>query len=313
MLFDILKVSLGFLFLYFGAEWTVTGAIRIGNALNLAKAFIGLTVVAFSTSSPELMVNLLAASRGYTAFSLSNISGSNLANLCVGFGLCGVLSRLAVSRDVFRVDLLFFCIGPIMMLLFFFGTPDHSLPLYAAIPMVCLIVAYLVSKKSHLNNTEVPSEEPQRLGSGIVLLLIGALLLYFGGELVLNAAVSIAGKMGISDAIIGLTIVAVGTSIPDIMASIIAARRGENAIAVGNLLGSNIFNIFLVLGGTLIVYGKGLNTDPGILMDYCMVAVCSLLFYALVQWEKIGPRVWGAGLLVIYTGYMVVRIITGTG
>ncbi|WP_084511641.1 sodium:calcium antiporter [Desulfatibacillum aliphaticivorans] len=312
MLFDILKVSLGFVCLYFGAQWTVTGAIRIGNALNLAKAFLGLTVVAFSTSSPELMVNLLAASRGYTAFSLSNISGSNLANLCVGFGLCGLFSRLAVSREVFRADLIYFCIGPILMLLFFFFTPDHSLPLFAAVPLLCLIGAYLYSKKSTINSADVESNEPKRLGSGIFLLILGAALLYLGGELVLRAAVSIAGTLGISDAIIGFTIVAVGTSIPDIMASIIAARRGENAIAVGNLLGSNIFNIFLVIGGTLIVYGNGLTTDSGILMDYCLVAACSVLFYALINWTRLSPRIWGGGLLGIYLVYTTIRVIAGT-
>jgi len=300
---------LGLVSLYYGAEWLVDGAIRVAPYLKISKVVVGLVLVAFGTSSPELFVNIIAAINGRTGLALSNVSGSNLTNLCVGFGLCAIVGTLVVNKKTFGVDLIYFALTPLLVLLFMILVPGPTLPLWSAMPLVGLFILYLTIIGKRPNDDEAEETTGKRsFLLGFILFLIGCGALYGGGELVVRNAVSIGAYLGISETILGLTVVAFGTSIPDTVASIAAVRKNETDIAVGNLLGSNIFNILLILGSTLLVAWQGLTADPGIVMDYTVVTILSILFVGLVLISKNVHRLSGGFLILVYLAYMVYRV-----
>ncbi|MCH9031273.1 MAG: sodium:calcium antiporter [candidate division Zixibacteria bacterium] len=307
MLESILLVLIGFALLYFGAGWLIKGASSLAIGMGISKLVVGLTLVAMGTSSPELFVNITAALKGNIALALSNVSGSNLTNILVGFGLCALVGSVALTPAKFRIDLLYVAATPLLVLGFFLFTANESLPLWAIAPLIIMIVVYGFS----LYHRPAPEE---KIESGLSVLkatglfLVGAALLYAGGEFVVSSAITLGKGWGLSDAVIGLTIVAFGTSIPDVMTSVIAVKRGENSLAVGNLLGSNISNVLLVLGGTLVAARSGLPSNGAIQMDYAMVCLISIVLLGAAYMWKALPKVLGGLFLVIYLSYMIFRL-----
>jgi cation:H+ antiporter len=309
ILLQVLLVTAGFFLLYFGANLLVRGATAVALNLNVSKVVIGITLVAFGTSSPELFVNLNAAYRGNTGLALSNVAGSNLTNLCIGFGLCALVGRLVIARDKFRIDLTYFAITPLFVLFFFFVYPGKQLPFWTFVPFTGFFIAYLMTAKRRLRSGETNDLQKTGLVVGIGIFLLGCVTLYAGGELVRRSAVEIAEMLHVPESVIGLTIVAVGTSIPDVMASLVAMRRRETSIAVGNLLGSNIFNVLLVLGGTTLVSMQNIEADLGIMMDYVLAGAAAVLFVIMVTLSpRFGPYK-GLFFLLIYPAYMVIRLL----
>ena len=314
MTLSILLMTFGFISLYYGAEWLVEGAIKLALILKISKVVVGLVLVAFGTSSPELFVNIIAALEGRTGFALSNVSGSNLTNLCIGFGVCALVGTLIVDKVKFGIDLIYFWLAPMLVLLFMLVIPDNRLPLWSAIPLLFLFVIYLLFLQSRARAEASEEIIPANsLWLGLFLFLLGIGALYTGGELVVRSAVRIGGLLGISETVLGLTVVAFGTSIPDTMASIAAVRKGETYIAVGNLLGSNIFNILLVLSATLIFAGRGLLFDPNIVMDYAAVTLFSIFFVALIIISSRVVRPIGLLLIALYLTYIAYRVVVTVG
>ncbi|NIP84560.1 MAG: hypothetical protein GTO03_02990, partial [Planctomycetales bacterium] len=280
-------------------------------------------LVAFGTSAPEMFVNLLAGYHGETGFALSNVSGSNLTNICVGFGLCGLLGGVAIKWSTFRTDgaVLVLSAGMITAILLLHGSPPH-VPFWATAPLLGFLLIYLISL---LRRGVIGPEQPAGPDTSaaamlgyVALLLAGTVALYGGGQLVLDSAVAVAQQFHVDPALIGLTIVAAGTSVPDTVASLIAARRGEHEIAVGNLLGSNISNVLVVLSGTLLASRLGgkpadgpgvLMASPDILLDYVMVCGVSLAFVVLAVTSQHVRRPAGLAMLVFYGAYMSYRVI----
>ena len=313
MLIHILLLLGGCVLLYAGATWLVRGASELAVALKIPKAIVGLLLVAFGTSAPELIVNLIAAFQGQTSFALANVSGSNLTNLLVGFGLCGVLGGLIISWRTFIYDLWALILSatiPLVVLLL-----HGHMPLWAVIPLLVGIVAYIWTIRRRFKESvpgEVDRDHLHPLLSSL-LFLFGAAVLYGGGHLVLTGAVAIAENLQIDASLIGLTLVAAGTSIPDAVASIVAARRGEHEIAVGNLLGSNIANILVVLSGTMLAAWTGADTTileavEWTKWDYTAVLVASLGFFgAVARWGRIG-RVGGMLMIACFCLYMGLRV-----
>jgi cation:H+ antiporter len=323
MLANLLLIAAGCVLLYFGADWLVRGASTIADALGAPKAVIGLTLVAFGTSAPEMFVNLLAGYQGETGFALSNVSGSNLTNICVGFGLCGLLGGVAIKWSTFRADfvVLVLSAGMIAGFLLIFRA-DPRLPFWTTVPLLGVLTIYLISlgRRGVAGPERVPPAETSAasLWLQVGLVLLGVAALYGGGKLVLASAISIAQRFHVDPALIGLTIVAAGTSVPDTIASVIAARRQEHEIAVGNLLGSNISNVLVVLSGTLLASRLGGKpaASPGVLLasgdilvDYVMVCVVSLALIAVAATMQRVRRPAGIALLVFYFGYMTYRVI----
>lgn len=314
MLLDILCALFGFIILYVGSLTLIEGAIRISTRLGMSRAIVGLTFVAFGTSSPELFVNIVAAFKSETGFALTNVAGSNLVNLCVGFGLTALVSPLLVSRSRFRVDLIFFFGAPLAVLAILLIHPESALPGWACFILFALMFFYIRSIAGRNHAAAGSSDDNKQAVSakkfwvGILLFALGIGMLYGGGEAVLYASISFSKRLGIPNPVIGLTVVAIGTSIPDIMATVVAARKGEIAIGVGNLIGSNIYNILFVLGGTLAVSWTDLVAGTWIVRDYGMVCLCSILFVVLVfTCERVG-KLKGILFLVLFAAYMAVRI-----
>ena len=315
MIWNICLLLAGCGLLLVGAHWLVKGAAEIAVALKIPKAIVGLSLVAFGTSAPELIVNLIAAYQGETRFALANVSGSNLTNLLVGFGLCGILGGLTIAWRTFSFDLWALVLSATIPLGILIA--HGHLPLWSVLLLGAGVIAYVLTIGHRFKNqTPDPIEQNHpHLAWSSLLFLLGAVFLYGGGHLVLEGAIAIAAKLQIDSALVGLTIVAAGTSIPDAVASIIAARRGERDIAIGNLLGSNIANILVVLSGTLLAAWAGssvgtvrLDADWMTVLDYGAVLVASIGFFGLsVSWGRIGRRS-GSLMIVCFCLYMSFRI-----
>lgn len=255
---SIFYVLTGFFLLVLGGEYLVRSAVGLSFKLNLSKIIIGMTVVSFATSAPELIVSLKAALQGHPDLSLSNVVGSNIANIALILGLTAIISPLDVDRDFYKMN------WPMMVLvsiaLYFFLWNDELLSRFEGLILfVSLIVfIYLMIRLSRKGGPVEIEEVDETLSktSGFkigVWLFIGGVALWGGSELLVMGAVDIATKLGVSERVIGVSVVALGTSIPELAASVVASLKKEKAISLGNLIGSNIFNIASVLGLTALV------------------------------------------------------------
>lgn len=305
-----IKFLLGAALLVLGADWLVRGASLIARRFNIPAHVIGLTLVALGTSSPELFVNVLAAWNGETDFALANVSGSNLANLCVGFGLCALLANAQIRRRDFSSDAMLLCATPLLVLGMMYFQADRSLPWIAIVPLTAILAYYLHSLKGRTSDEDLPVlTSTADIGWGIGQFVAGVAGLYFGGEIVLKTAVAVAQELHVGADVIALTIVAFGTSIPDITASVVAARRGEHGIAAGNLLGSNISNIALVLNASLLANAGPLSSSGPVRLDYMVVALVSLFVYGLVYRLDCVPKKCGWLLIFVYVAYLTLRLL----
>ena len=314
----ILKFLIGLVMLIGGAELLVRGASKIAAAVGISPLVIGLTVVAFGTSAPEMVVSLLAALQGNPGIALGNVVGSNIFNVLFILGLAAVITPLVVARQLIRLDV------PVMIFVSFlvliFGW-NQRLEWWEGLILVVTGIAYTVwiireSRREARSKMEHKSITAPRRSPLIDLLFIvaGLALLIFGSRFLVDSAIFIASRLGVSDLVIGLTIIAAGTSLPEVATSILASIRGERDIAVGNVVGSNIFNILFILGITVVVGEKGIDVpDSAIQFDIpVMVAVavaCLPIFFTgrkLDRWE-------GLVFLAYYVVYTIFLILSSQG
>lgn len=282
---SVFYVLAGLALLVVGGDFLVRASVGLSFKLKISKLVIGMTVVSFATSAPELLVSLQAALDGVSDIALGNVIGSNIANIGLVLGITAIISPLAVDRDFYRLN------WPMMMLvsfaLYYFLKNDEIL---SAIEGVILFIALLIflvilirsSRKSiEANLDEVDDTLAEVSNFKIVAwLIIGASGLYFGSEWLVDGAKQLASAIGISDYAISVTVIAIGTSVPELAASVIAALKREKAISLGNLIGSNIFNIASVLGLTAIIKPIAVNPEtPEILSTniFWMIAFAAIL------------------------------------
>jgi cation:H+ antiporter len=315
VILTIAFITIGFFLLFKGGDFLVTGAAGIAQKKNIPAFIVGITLVAFGTSAPELFFNVISALHGNTEFALSNVSGSNLINIAIGIGVSALVSPLAVTRQKFSKDLTFLCAGPITAAVcVFFSSATaldigHGLLLFTGFGLYI----YLTGKKMAAHNQTLPAAAAQTSTSDScrrewIIFTVGGIMLYVGGEVIYRNALKIVSYFGLSESIVGLTVIAVGTSIPDCAASIIATAKNQKDIAVGNILGSNIFNIFLVLASTIMVYGQPIVFSTSNYFDYATVAVLSVLFATHALFHQMVGRVMGAFLLLCYPAILYIRI-----
>ena len=316
MILTIPFIIIGFLLLFKGGDFLVTGAAGIAQKKNIPPFIVGITLVAFGTSAPELFFNIISALHGNTEFALSNVSGSNLINIAVGIGISALVSPLAVTRQKFRKDLTFLCAGPIMAaacVYLSFGEAlhfGHGVLLFIGFGLYI----YLTGKKMAAHNQAAHASAADTCKTASCrrewfIFAMGCTMLYVGGEVIYRNALKIVSYFGLSESIVGLTVIAVGTSIPDCAASIIATAKKQKDIAVGNILGSNIFNIFLVLAATIVVYGQPVLFSTSNYFDYASVAVLSIFFAAHALFHQAVGRLMGAFLLLCYPAILYIRIV----
>jgi len=312
---------IGFIFLIKGADWLVEGSSALARRFGIPSIIIGLTVVAFSTSLPEMVVNVFSALEGNTDIALGNVIGSNLANILLILGLTSAIMPLNVKKATAWKEIPFSLVA---ILVLFVMSNDKSIDnmkwsvLTASDGILLLFFfgffLYYVIKMA-LGNREKTADEngkPQVPPWKIVLFLAGGITgLYFGGKWVVNSAVTIARTFGLSDYLISATIIAFGTSSPELITSIVAAVKKEPDLSVGNVVGSNIFNVLLVLGVTSII--KPIPVNPGINYDLIFNMLVNLyLFLFLFIGEKYQLKRWqGFFMVALYVMYILYVILRG--
>lgn len=311
ILIACLLLPAGFYATIKGADWLVDGAASIGRRMGVSELAIGLTVVAFGTSAPELAVNILSSIRGAGAIVLGNIVGSNIMNTALVLGAAGLAAPLTVQAGLLRKEIPLSIIGgaAIYVLSTAMGD-DLVLGRLAGVLLLAGFVLFLGAVRKAARDADVEGgldgarERSAKAAWGLTLLGCAALVL--GGRLIVDGAVGLAEALGVSQALIGLTLVAMGTSIPELATSVAAARKGRSDIAVGNVVGSNIYNIFFVLGLSAVirpvVYSRRMQYD---IAFYLLI---SALFWAFAAWRRKGrlDRVQSGLLLFSYLAYTAV-------
>ena len=250
MMVNLLFLVLGIVLLYYGSESMVKGASSLALSISIRPAIVGLTVVAFATSAPELFVSLIAAHKDSSGISLGNILGSNVANIGLVLGASALIRPLAVDRRLVRREIPYM-IGATG--LFWLVCLDGQVGRMDGIILLAGLVVFLIlgimtARKSNGGEKSAPDQGKKKISRFIFLMLIGMAGLLVGANLMVKSAIFIARQIGLSEAFIGLSVVAVGTSLPELATSVVAGARGESDISVGNVIGSNIFNICLVIG-----------------------------------------------------------------
>ncbi len=303
---SIALIIIGFVLLVIGGEFLVRSSVGLSFKLNLSKLIIGMTVVSFATSAPELLVSLKAALQGSPDLALGNVIGSNIANIALVLGITALIAPLAVDKDFYKMNwpaMMFFSVLFYGMLL-----NDHLISrLEGGILFLLLVVFiyFMIAKAKRNKKVEVEDVDDALQDVGypkiFLWLVIGAAALYFGSEWLVAGAKDIAQQIGISEAVIGATVIAIGTSVPELAASVIAALKGEKAISLGNLIGSNIFNIGSVIGLTAMITPIHVIDIKVFDNMYWMLAIAAVLLPLIFIPKKfeIG-RVKGALLLAAY-------------
>ena len=308
----------GFALLIFCADWLVLGASALARRFNVSELVIGLTIVAFGTSAPELAVNIYASVKGNNAIAIGNVVGSNIANIMLILGICAALRQLKVNQSSVWREIPFAFFAAVILA---FMVNDQWLMdgaknvigrVDGLILLACfaLFLLYTVRLAKNQKTDDEPHEN-MALGKAVGLVAAGLVGLVLGGKWIVDGAVAIAQTLGFSESFIGLTVVAVGTSLPELASSVAAVRRGSTDMAIGNVIGSNIFNTFWILGCTSIISPIDfLATDNlSILVN---VAITAVLFGLLFMGKRHHVDRWQGALLVFgYIAYLAVLVHLG--
>lgn len=316
---DILSVVLlvcGMALLIKGADWFVEGSSSIAKSLKIPSLVIGLTLVSIGTSMPEFSVSLQSSINGHNDMSFGNVIGSNIFNTLVVIGVSAILIPLVVSKEMKKYDLPILIGIYVLLILFAFVISSGTIVLWEAIILFSITIMYTIFliyrskeeiKKSKDNETYTPK---RAWYLNLIFVVIGLAGIILGGDLVVDNASYIAGKLGMSDLLVGLTIVAVGTSLPELVTSIVAAKKGENDIAIGNAIGSSLFNIVLILGFCSIVTPATVEVSS--IVD-CLVMLASAIIVFLFSFKSMKVNRWQGILMtiiyVLYVIYIVLRNI----
>ena len=309
-----LFLVVGLVLLVKGADWLVDGASKLAKRLGVTDLVIGLTIVAFGTSMPEFVVNMVSVADGATDLAITNILGSNIINTLVILGCSALVCPLVAQRSTVRLDIPLNIVAGVLVLVFVFITSPmepKGLSRIEGLALLGVFAAFLVYTfyTAKADATTTTESTPFPLWKCVVLILAGLVGLVVGGEMIVKSAVAIARYCGVAESVIGLTIVALGTSLPELATSVVAAFKHNNDIAIGNVVGSNIFNVFFILGTSAII--KHLPVYPGIEIDAALVAVSALAVWLLLCNKNRSINRWGGALLlVIYAGYLTYRLLT---
>ena len=320
MIKAIIFLIVGFLLLVKGADFFVESASSIAKRLRIPTFVIGLTIVAFGTSAPELAVSLSAALKGSNDIAIGNVVGSNIFNILVVLGASAAISPIAVEKGLIKKDYPLSIFGVIILGLlsidtFLFKSPSMKLGHIDGLILLLVFAFFMYTtlRAGFKQRAATPQNDESNLpkwsiGTSIIILIVGLAGIILGGNLSVDGAKEIARALGLSEALIGLTIVAIGTSLPELVTSIVAARKDESDIAVGNVIGSNIFNIFFILGTSAAI--SPMNVTDSYLYDILVLLVISIVSFIPIAKTKKVNRSLGLIMLfayVAYTAYLIMR------
>ncbi len=325
MFINILLLVIGLVLLVKGADFFVDGSSKIAKALKIPPLIIGLTLVSLGTSAPEASVSINSSISGMNDMSIGNVVGSNIFNTLLILGISALICPLVIGKDIKKYDLPIVVGLSLILLIFSFVISPYELDIFESISLLILTISYILfliarttklSKrkankmaKELLNETTINNKKKKEkpLWLSIILAVIGLTGVIFGGNLVVNNVSSIAKALGMSEALVGLTIVAVGTSLPELVTSVVASVKKENEIAIGNVIGSNIFNIIFILGLSSTI--STLSISPNIVIDMIIMLLSVLIILLISLFSKKLNRYHGALLLGIYIIYFIYIII----
>jgi cation:H+ antiporter len=317
MLKAVILLLVGFVLLIKGADFFVDGSSAVAKILKVPTLIIGLTIVAMGTSLPELSVSITASMAGSNALAVSNVIGSNIFNLIVVLGASALMAPLYVSKDVLKKDFPFSVACAVLLLIL--GYIEMELRRYDGLIFLALFVGFIVyqilsaqkARKAALaaGDAEDDDDEIKNIPLWLACIYIvgGAVAVKFGGDFVVNSAKYIAAFFGLSENLIGLTIVALGTSLPELVTSVVAARKNQLDMAVGNVVGSNVFNILMILGVAATVSPVTFIMEN--IIDIIVLLGFSLLVWVMCYIRKKLDKLEGAIMLLGYAGYMVYIIM----
>ena len=319
ILLDILILIVGFAALIKGADMFVDGSSGLARTFRVPSVIIGLTIVAMGTSAPELAVSTSAAIQGSNEIAISNVVGSNMCNLLVVLGVCAVIKSMDVDSNIMKRDYPLSVGLTALLLAFAGGTAIFSGKLFhmemeanagiisrfAAIVLLIIFVSYIIyliwdARKHPVDEENLPT---MPVWKSLIFIIIGIACIIGGGQAVVFSAKEIARIVGMSETLIGLTIVAVGTSLPELVTSVVASKKGENGMAVGNVVGSNIFNILFILGVSAAIRPISVNAASG--YDLMILLAVSILTLLLIGRSRRLSKKEGVFMVGVYVAYMV--------
>lgn len=321
MIIALFQLIVGFLLLVKGADYFVEGASSIAKRLQISAFVIGLTIVAFGTSAPELAVSLTAALKGSNDIAIGNVVGSNLFNTLVVLGASAAIAPITVEKGILKRDYPLSVFAAILLGILAMDTVLFRAPameigrLDGVILLGCFAwFMYMTVKSGMKERQNVKQEHEEELANmsmplrrSIVVMIVGLIGIVYGGDVTVESAKELARFFGLSEALIGLTIVAFGTSLPELVTSVIAARKGESDIAVGNVIGSNLFNIFMILGTSAAI--MPMKVSSSYLFDISVLIVVMLATYVPIAKTKKVTRGMGIAMVAAYLLYTVFLII----
>ena len=301
ILIQILLLAIGFLMLVKGADWFVDGCSGIAGKLGIPQLVVGLTIVAMGTSTPEAAVSINASIKGNAGIAIGNIVGSNILNILIILGISAIIATMAIQKTTFCYEIPYMIFITIVLLVL--GMIGGYVTRMVGVILWILSLAYLVylfflSKKG----AEESDNEERPVWKLMLFMITGGVLVVWGSDVTVESATEIAHMIGLSKRFIGLTIVALGTSLPELVTSVVAAKRGNADIAIGNIVGSNIFNILFVIGTTSIIAPVIYEAD--FLFDGVIAVFAGVLLWISVAKTKTLRKQWGIIMLLCYSGYL---------
>ena len=308
ILLQFVLLIVGFVFLIKGSDFFVDGASSIASLLKIPTIIVGLTIVAFGTSAPEAAVSITSAITGNNAMAVSNVIGSNLFNILMVIGISALLGELLMEKDVLNKDLPFL-VGITVLFAAFIIIGWNVSQIEGIILLVIFIayVAHLIKSAKKSDNANVVEKPKFTLPYSIIFIIIGLAGIVIGGDLVVNSASDIAIAFGMSETLVGLTIVAIGTSLPELVTSLTALKKGENQLVIGNVIGSNIFNILFVLGASSAI--TAISLDSSMLIDVTFMVFVTVLCFIFGKTQDKFDKKEGAILVALFIAYMIFAIL----
>jgi cation:H+ antiporter len=308
IIIQFVLLIVGFVFLIKGSDFFVDGASSIASLLKIPTIIVGLTIVALGTSAPEAAVSITSSLTGSNALAVSNVIGSNMFNILMVIGIAALLGELVMEKQVLEKDLPFLVGITLLWAVFIvIGWDITNIEGIILLAIMVAYIAYLVySTKKSGGATEV--EKPKySLPYSIIFILVGLAGIVIGGDLVVDSASAIAIAFGMSETLVGLTIVAIGTSLPELVTSLTALRKGENQMVIGNVIGSNIFNILFVLGASSAISAIPLSSS--MLIDVILMIFVTVLCFIFGKTQEKYDKKEGAILVILFIAYMAFAIL----
>jgi len=315
-MYSLLFLILGFVLLYYGGEFLVKGSVNLANKFNISKLVAGMTIVSFATSSPELFVSIEAIVNKSSDIVFGNIIGSNIANIALVLGCTALFFNINVSDKTLKIDFpfLFFATFSVGYILYFLG----KITFFTGLILLMILTAYLfyiISSSRNEKNSIVDQEEKDDKSTYLncfTYLILGIVLLKYGADFLVSSAIDIATLLNIEERIIAVTVVAIGTSVPELATSIVAALKKEVDLAVGNIVGSNIFNLLAVLGITALYKEIEIMNNDILSIDYLFMFIITGIFGVMLYFFDKGKinKLKGGILLLIYFSFIYYSIIS---